>query len=116
MIGYNVGSAPSLDGSDIEGALAEHRIVRQRDAPQTAERVQQLFDGRFTQLWIRRVRHAPPRHDLVAQRSLGSQRELALGGLAVDQIAAAAAVPCGGQGSRTVALLAYHEQERHAAL
>ena len=54
------------------------------------ERVEQFVDGGIAQLGIGGVRHLAGGADFVAQRALAAERELVLGGLAVDDVARAA--------------------------
>ena len=58
----------------------------------------------------------PVAHYLVAQRALGAQRQLVLGGLAVDDVPRAARRLGGMVSARAVALLAHHEQQPEIAL
>ena len=79
------------------------------------QRVQQFLDRGFAQFRIGGMGHAPGGDDFATQRAFGSERELVLGGLAIDQVAGAAAVPGGLESSRAVALLADHEQQPDVA-
>ena len=95
---------------------AEDRVVRAaRSCAGSASASSKFVDGGFAQLGIGRVRHAAGGDDLVAQRALGAERELVLGGLAVDEEVRAARRLGGGVGAGAVALLADDEQQAEVA-
>ena len=82
-----------------------------RQRTHTIESIKQLFDGRFAQLGIRRVRHLSFGFELDPQRAFGRQRQLVFGGLAVDQELRASWLLVGYLCSLAVALFAHQEQQ-----
>ena len=90
--------------------------VGQRDAPDVGERVEQFVHGGLAEFRIGGVGHLAAGADLVAERALAAERELVLGGLAVDDVARAAGRLGGFVSARAVALLAHHEEQPEAAV
>ena len=85
-------------------------------APDFVQRIEQLFDRRFAQFGISRVRHAAVRDDFETQRAFRPERQLVLGRFAVDDELRTPRVLRRRERARTVALLAHHEQQPDVAL
>ncbi len=94
----------------------QHRIVRQCDLAHALQCIQQFLDCRFAQVRIRRMRHAPLRHDLKPKRAFRSEHQFALGRLTVDQVLAAARIFRRELSAGAIALLADNEQQRYPPL
>ena len=92
LVGDHVGRAAAGERADVERAGPEQGVDRQRDAADIGERVDQFVDGGIAQFRIGGVGHLAGGADFVAQRALAAERELVLGGLAVDDVARAARV------------------------
>src|SRR5947209_4656278 len=63
----NVWRAPSDDCSYIKRAWSKNFVFWEFDPPDAFERIKKLFDGRFTELRIGRMRHAAVRHNLISK-------------------------------------------------
>ena len=71
MIGNDVGGPSAFDKADIQGAWPYFRVYRQLHPTQTLQDGQQLVDGRFAKLRIRRVRHLSLGGQQKAKHALG---------------------------------------------
>ena len=110
-VGNYVRRAAARNRSDVHRARPEQRVLRQRNAANRFERVEQRVDCRFAQLGIGRMRHFAARDNLKAQSALRRKRQFILGGLAVHEISRAAGRTRGDGRSGAVALLADDEQQ-----
>ncbi len=115
LVGDHVGRTAPSQRSDVERAGSEQGVGGQWDTPDIGEGVEKFVHGGFAQFRIRGVGHLAGGADLVAKRAFAAQRQLVLGGLAVDDVARAAGCLGSLVSARAVALLADHEQQPKAA-
>ncbi len=81
-------------------------------ASSRSQGLHQLVHGAVAQLRVSGMGHGAVGADFRPQRSFGGQRQAVVGGLAVDEEAAALGVQIGHPRSRRIALLTHHEQQR----
>jgi hypothetical protein len=114
--GDDVGLGAAADDAHVVGGLAQHGVGGQRDGAEAREQVDERIDGRAAEVRVGRVRLAAARAHGDAQRALGAARQLALGGLAVDEPAARGRQVVGRARAVGALLLADDEQEVDALL
>src|SRR5580765_7854239 len=102
---------PSIN--NVHRTWTNFRVDVQFHFPQKIQGFYQLLDGRFSQLWIRRVRHPALRCQLKSKGSLGSDGNLVLRGLAINKEAAAHWAFIGDLGPQTIALFTHQKQHAH---
>ena len=112
MIGNDVGSPSAIDEADIQRAWPGFRVHRQFHGTQTLQGGQQLVDGRFAKLRIRRVRHLSFGRQQKTQHALGRRGNLVFRGLTIDQETAAQRIfICH---LRALAVTLFTHQKQHA--
>ncbi len=106
VIGDHIGRAATIDGTDIQRAVAEQGVLRQRNLANVVENIQQGVDGGMTELGIGRVREFSVRGDFIAQRAFRTESETVLRGLAIDEKSRTTRSCGGGSCSGAVAFFA----------
>jgi hypothetical protein len=96
----------AMDLADIQRAGANAFKLRQRHRQDFPQYLDELVNGAFTQLGIGRVAHLALAPEGSAKCALRCQGKAIVGGLTVDQEAAALGSLVGNQGSSRVALFA----------
>ena len=111
LVGDHVGRVAAVNLADVERAGADVFNRRQRQGEHLAQHLHQLVHGALAQLGIGRVRHLAGGLEDRAQGALGGQRQAIVGGLAVDEEAAALGRQVGRLGAGRVALFAGDKQQ-----
>ncbi len=115
FVGNHVRGAATTDDTDIESAGAESGIDGQRHFANAFQRVEQFLNGGFAEFGISGVGHAAVGDDLKAERAFGAESELIFGGLAINEVLAAARSVGGMNSAGAVAFFADDEEETEIA-
>ena len=113
--GITLGARPPEMVPMFRVLAPEDGVLGELDLAQALQGIEKLLDGGLAQLRIGRVRHAAVGDDFVAQRAFRAERQLVLGGLAVDEEPRAARRFRGSVCAGAVALLADHEEQPEIA-